>query len=296
MKDLFFTRKNDLKTVDQVQKTISYIKEYLKTCYPENEISVFIRIIIEHITKRSYPQAVISGTKLTEEQTILLHSILDRLKTFEPIQYIIGETEFFGLPFHVTKDVLIPRPETEELVELILNENKKSGLKVLDIGTGSGAIAIALAKHLEKADIEAWDISEEALKIATLNAKSNAVDITFRNVDVLKNYPTDTKFDIIVSNPPYILEKEKSGMDQNVLDYEPHTALFVPDNNGLLFYDRIADIALDLLEPNGKLYFEINQRKGEDTVQLVKSKGFINVCLFQDLNKNDRMVRAEVGK
>ena len=279
-----------------MQKTISYIKEYLKTCYPENEISVFIRIIIEHITKRSYPQAVISGTKLTEEQTILLHSILDRLKTFEPIQYIIGETEFFGLPFHVTKDVLIPRPETEELVELILNENKKSGLKVLDIGTGSGAIAIALAKHLEKADIEAWDISEEALKIATLNAKSNAVDITFRNVDVLKNYPTDTKFDIIVSNPPYILEKEKSEMDQNVLDYEPHTALFVPDSNGLLFYDRIADIALDLLEPNGKLYFEINQAKGKSTVELVKSKGFINVSLFQDLNKNDRMVRAEVGK
>ena len=279
-----------------MQKTISYIKEYLKAYYPESEISGFIRIIIEHITKRSYPQAVISDTKLTEEQTILLHSILDRLKTFEPIQYIIGETEFFGLPFHVTKDVLIPRPETEELVELILNENKKSGLKVLDIGTGSGAIAIALAKHLEKADIEAWDISEEALKIATFNAESNAVDITFRNVDVLKDYPTDTKFDIIVSNPPYILEKEKSGMDQNVLDYEPHTALFVPDNNGLLFYDRIADIALDLLEPNGKLYFEINQAKGESTVELVKSKGFINVSLFQDLNKNDRMVRAEVDR
>lgn len=279
-----------------MQKTISYIKEYLKAYYPESEISGFIRIIIEHITKRSYPQAVISDTKLTEEQTDLLHSILYRLKNSEPIQYIIGETEFFGLPFHVTKDVLIPRPETEELVELILNENKKSGLKVLDIGTGSGAIAIALAKHLEEGYIEAWDISEEALKIATLNAKSNAVDITFRNVDVLKSYPTDTKFDIIVSNPPYILEKEKSGMDQNVLDYEPHTALFVPDNNGLLFYDRIADIALDLLEPNGKLYFEINQAKGQNTVQLVKSKGFINVLLFQDLNKNDRMVRAEVDR
>ncbi len=277
-----------------MQKTISYIKEYLKAYYPESEISGFIRIIIEHITKRSYPQAVISDTKLTEEQTYLLHSILYRLKNSEPIQYIIGETEFFGLPFHVTKDVLIPRPETEELVELILNENKKSGLKVLDIGTGSGAIAIALAKHLEEGYIEAWDISEEALKIATLNAESNAVDITFRNVDVLKSYPTDTKFDIVVSNPPYILEKEKSGMDQNVLDYEPHTALFVPDNNGLLFYDRIADIALDLLEPNGKLYFEINQAKGQNTVQLVKSKGFINVSLFQDLNKNDRMVRAEV--
>ena len=279
-----------------MQKTISYIKEYLKAYYPESEISGFIRIIIEHITKRSYPQAVISDTKLTEEQTDLLHSILDRLKTFEPIQYIIGETEFFGLPFHVTKDVLIPRPETEELVELILNENKKSGLKVLDIGTGSGAIAIALAKHLEEGYIEAWDISEEALKIASLNAESNAVDITFRNVDVLKNYPTDTKFDIVVSNPPYILEKEKSGMDQNVLDYEPHTALFVPDNNGLLFYDRIADIALDLLEPNGKLYFEINQTKGQNTVELVKSKGFINVSLFQDLNKNDRMVRAEIDR
>ncbi|MBS5979559.1 MAG: peptide chain release factor N(5)-glutamine methyltransferase [Dysgonomonas mossii] len=279
-----------------MQKTISYIKEYLKAYYPESEISGFIRIIIEHITKRSYPEAVISDTMLTEEQTYLLHSILYRLKNSEPIQYIIGETEFFGLPFHVTKVVLIPRPETEELVELILNENKKSGLKVLDIGTGSGAIAIALAKHLEEGYIEAWDISEEALKIATLNAESNAVDVNFRNVDVLKNYPTDTKFDIIVSNPPYILEKEKSGMDQNVLDYEPHTALFVPDNNGLLFYVRIADIALDLLEPNGKLYFEINQTKGQNTVELVKSKGFINVSLFQDLNKNDRMVRAEIDR
>ncbi|WP_283685733.1 peptide chain release factor N(5)-glutamine methyltransferase [Dysgonomonas sp. Marseille-Q5470] len=279
-----------------MQKTISYIKEYLKAYYPESEISGFIRIIIEHITKRSYPEAVISDTMLTEEQTYLLHSILYRLKNSEPIQYIISETEFFGLPFHVTKVVLIPRPETEELVELILNENKKSGLKVLDIGTGSGAIAIALAKHLEEGYIEAWDISEEALKIATLNAESNAVDVNFRNVDVLKNYPTDTKFDIIVSNPPYILEKEKSGMDQNVLDYEPHTALFVPDNNGLLFYVRIADIALDLLEPNGKLYFEINQTKGQNTVELVKSKGFINVSLFQDLNKNDRMVRAEIDR
>jgi len=279
-----------------MQKTISYIKEYLKAYYPESEISGFIRIIIEHITKRSYPEAVISDTMLTEEQTYLLHSILYRLKNSEPIQYIIGETEFFGLPFHVTKDVLIPRPETEELVELILNENKKSGLKVLDIGTGSGAIAIALAKHLKETYVEAWDISEEALKTATLNTESNAVDVTFRNVDVLKSYPTDTKFDIIVSNPPYILEKEKSGMDQNVLDYEPHTALFVPDNNGLLFYDRIADIALDLLEPNGKLYFEINQAKGQNTVQLVKSKGFINVSLFQDLNKNDRMVRAEIDR
>lgn len=279
-----------------MQKTISYIKEYLKAYYPESEISGFIRIIIEHITKRSYPEAVISDTMLTEEQTYLLHSILYRLKNSEPIQYIIGETEFFGLPFHVTKDVLIPRPETEELVELILNENKKSGLKVLDIGTGSGAIAIALAIHLKETYVEAWDISEEALKTATLNTESNTVDVTFRKVDVLKSYPTDNKFDIIVSNPPYILEKEKSGMDQNVLDYEPHTALFVPDNNGLLFYDRIADIALDLLEPNGKLYFEINQAKGQNTVQLVKSKGFINVSLFQDLNKNDRMVRAVIDR
>lgn len=275
-----------------MQQAIAYIKESLKTYYPESEISGFIRIIIEHLTKQSYPLALIYDKDLTPDQTEHLSFILKRLKRYEPIQYILEETEFFGLPFFVNEGVLIPRPETEELVEIILHENPKSELNILDIGTGSGAIAIALAKYMKGASLSAWDFSQKALDVAIINAKTNEVNIDFRLVDVLKEYPKDQKFNVIVSNPPYIEEKEKDTMEQNVLAYEPHSALFVPDNEVLLFYERIADIALDLLSEKGKLYFEINQKKGIETVQILEQKGFVNIVLLQDLNKNDRMVRA----
>ena len=275
-------------------KAIAYIKETLNTYYPESEISGFMRIIIEYITGKSYPQASIDNAELTQEQQSKLSSILGRLRTYEPIQYILEETEFFGLPFFVNENVLIPRPETEELVELILSENTSSELRILDIGTGSGAIAIALAKHSKNAFVSAWDISFKALDVAVLNAKTNTVDISFKRVDVLSDVPADNKYDIIVSNPPYVLESEKDLMEQNVLDYEPHNALFVPDSEALLFYNRIADIALHLLHPKGKLYFEINQAKGQETMAMLESKGFVNIALFQDLSKKDRMVRAEL--
>lgn len=275
-----------------MRQTIAYIKESLRTYYPESEISGFIRIIIEHLTKQSYPLALVSDKSLTPEQAEELSSILKRLESYEPIQYILGETEFFGLTFFVNEGVLIPRPETEELVEIILNENQKSKLRVLDIGTGSGAIAIALAKHMNNASLSAWDFSEKALNVAITNSRSNRVDVDFSLIDVLIDYPNNKKFDIIVSNPPYIEEKEKETMEQNVLAYEPHSALFVPDNEALLFYERIADIALDILTEKGKLYFEINQAKGTETVQMLEQKGFIDITLLQDLNKNDRMVRA----
>jgi len=275
-----------------MQKAIAYIKESLNAYYPESEISGFTRIIIEEITKKSYSQALLNDEFLTDEQRKSLYAIVERLKTYEPIQHILGETEFFGLRFVVNKNVLIPRPETEELVELILNENRQTGLRVLDIGTGSGAIAIALAKHLKNADISAWDISYKALDVAVLNSKKNSTNIAFKMTDILSGYPKDKKFDIIVSNPPYVLESEKATMEQNVLEYEPHTALFVPDSKALLFYERIADIAHDLLNPGGKLYFEINQAKGQETVKMLEGKGFINVNLFQDLSRKDRMVRA----
>lgn len=275
-----------------MQKAIAYIKEVLNTYYPESEISGFTRIIIEYITKQPYPQAILSGKELTQKQQDSLAAIVERLKNDEPIQYILEEAEFFGLPFFVNKNVLIPRPETEELVELILKENQDTKLSILDIGTGSGAIAIALAKHMKEANLSAWDFSHKALDIAVLNSKANTVDITFKLVDVLKDYPSDQKYNIIVSNPPYIMEKEKAGMDKNVLDYEPHSALFVPDDRALLFYERIADIAKDILADKGKLYFEINQAKGNDVVQMLKNKSFTEVSLFQDLNKNDRIVSA----
>lgn len=275
-----------------MQEVITYIKDSLHTHYPESEISGFVRIVIEYITKKPYHQAILFNEKPTDEQLKILSEIIDRLNTYEPIQYILEETEFFGLPFYVNKNVLIPRPETEELVELIINENTEAGLRILDIGTGSGAIAIALAKHMKEADVTAWDISFKALDVAVLNSKKNSVNISFKRTNILSDYPNDKQFDIIVSNPPYIMESEKQEMEQNVLDYEPHQALFVPDNNPLLFYDRIADIALELLNPKGKLYFEINQAKGKDVVNMLKEKGFTNIALFQDLSKKDRMVRA----
>ncbi|MDR2950922.1 MAG: peptide chain release factor N(5)-glutamine methyltransferase [Prevotella sp.] len=275
-----------------MRRTIPYIKESLKTYYPENEISGFIRIIIEHISHKPYPQAYIDHLIFSCETNVQIESIIERLKQYEPIQYIVGETEFFGLPFSVNSDTLIPRPETEELVELIINENNKSGLKILDIGTGSGAIAIALAKHLNRADVFAWDFSQGALDMAKHNAERNNVQVEFNKVDVLDDYPKDIKYDIIVSNPPYVLESEKNVMEQNVLAYEPHSALFVPDADALLFYNRIADIALDALRPGGKLYFEINQVKGDETMEALRKKGFKEVVLFKDLSKNDRMVRG----
>ena len=277
-----------------MRKVVSHIKESLEAYYPESEISGFTRIIIEYITKKPYLQVCVDPPVFTPELHDQIDVILNRLKEYEPIQYIIEETEFYGLPFFVNRNVLIPRPETEELVELILSENKKSGLSLLDIGTGSGAIAVALAKNMDRALVSAWDISYKALDVAVLNSKANSTDISFDRVDVLGDYPTDKKYDIIVSNPPYVLESEKEQMEQNVLEYEPHTALFVPDNNALLFYKRIADIALNLLTPAGRLYFEINQAKGAETVKMLETKGFTGVALSQDLSKKDRMIRAKL--
>lgn len=275
-----------------MQEAIAYIKTSLQKFYTESEISAFTRIIIEYVLKKPYPQAILDNKPITRLQVRSIHTIVTRLRKYEPIQYITEETEFFGLSFFVNENVLIPRPETEELVEHIINENPKTGLKILDIGTGSGAIAIALAKYMKEAEVAAWDISYKALDVAVMNSKINSVDVSFKIVDVLDTYPTDRKFDIIVSNPPYILEKEKADMEKNVLDYEPHLALFVPDNNPLIFYERIADIASEILNPNGKLYFEINQAKGKEVVRMLKEKGFSDISIVKDISGNDRITKA----
>ena len=189
---------------------------------------------------------------------------------------------------------MIPRPETEELVEWILLNIKKINPHVLDIGTGSGCIAITIAKHFHYATVEGWDISDEALEIAKENARLNQVAVQFSKVDVLKEHFSEKKYDIIVSNPPYIKESEKGIMDENVLQFEPHEALFVPNEEALIFYDRIANIAKKQLNEGGMLYFEINHSKGEDIVQLLKSKNFKDVQLKNDISGNNRMVRGEV--
>lgn len=277
-----------------MQDIIKEIRSSLSDFYPEPEVQGLLRLIVEYVTGQSLP-ALLSdkNKKITKAQEQKAEEIVKRLQTFEPIQYIIGETEFFGLTFTVDKNVLIPRPETEELIELVLSENTQKSPRILDIGTGSGAIAISLKKHLRRSSVEAWDFSENALSIAKVNAEKNETEIVFKKVDILSDFPVNNRFDIIVSNPPYVLESEKQQMDANVLEYEPHSALFVPDENPLLFYDRIADISKTLFDKEGILYFEINQKKGQETVSLLEKKGFSNIALIKDLMGNDRIVKAE---
>ncbi len=278
----------------QVQSAVSAIKNSLKGYYDEGEISAFIRIILPYITRRQYSSLILDDKDDIDD--IQLAAVVNRLKQFEPIQYIIGEEEFFGLTFKVTPDTLIPRPETEELVELILAENKdlNPSASILDIGTGSGCIAISIAKYMAEGKVTAWDISEGALAVARGNASLNNVIVDFECVDVLGRYPQSHKFDIIVSNPPYVMDSEKGDMTANVLKYEPHSALFVPDNKALMFYERIADIGRELLNPNGKLYFEINRAKGQEMIDMLESKGYSYVNIVKDLSGNDRIVGAQI--
>lgn len=233
----------------------------------------------------------------TEEQP--LFEALSRLKLEEPIQYIIGNTEFYGLKVKVNTHTLIPRPETEELVDWILRDigNQESEVNILDIGTGSGCIAVALAKNLPNAKVYAIDVSEEALSVAKENAKLNDVKIEFIHQDILSLDNADQvlssrKFDIIVSNPPYVRVQEKSEIKNNVLNYEPHLALFVENNDPFLFYKVIAQFAVENLKPKGQLFFEINQYLGKEMVQLLKYYKFKNIELKKDLFDNNRMIKS----
>jgi len=226
--------------------------------------------------------------------------VLEKLKLHKPIQYIFGETEFFGLKFKVNQNVLIPRQETEELIALILqNSYSKTNepIQILDIGTGSGIIAISLAKELPNAKVYALDVSQNALQVAKQNAKSNNVDINWIHADILEKENwnlvfKNLKFNIIVSNPPYVRQLEKTEIHPNVLDNEPHLALFVDDNNPLLFYKAITDFAVDKLKPNGQLFFEINEYLGNETKQVLVGSDFEAIQLLKDLNGKDRMLKG----
>ena len=275
----------------------------LSSLYEEQEIESFFYIILEklHGLKRIdlalNPQTVMDGAHLKQWK-----NIVSELKKQRPIQYILGETTFYGLSFLVNENTLIPRPETEELVELIIKSFESSvsgsGLKILDIGTGSGCIAISLAKNIPNAAVFAIDVSEEALATAKKNAELNKVAIDFISTNILDIVTLsavaglDKQFDIIVSNPPYVRNLEKYEIKPNVLEYEPHLALFVDDIDPLLFYRKIAELAIKNLNPNGKLYFEINQYLGNETVELVESFGFKNVELIKDIYGNDRMIEG----
>jgi len=274
---------------------VKFFKDSLKNQYPANEITSFIKIIFEDLFNISQIKLISEkNLKLTSKQVNDLKQVTERLKYFEPLQYIIGFTEFYDLKFRVNKNVLIPRPETEELVDLIVKQYKNSSkqLKILDIGTGSGCIAISLAKNISNSNVTAIDIDEKVLKTASENAKINDAQLSVIELDIIseKNTIFDKKFDIIVSNPPYVLNSEKKLMQKNVLDYEPKKALFVENNNPLLFYDVIADFSRNNLTESGKLFFEINENYGNATIELLNKKGFNNIELVKDLNEKDRII------
>ena len=269
------------------------INEHLSGCYSAGEISALTRIIATELLGVSQMAYFLKDSiTLTAEQEALLDNAIKRLKKQEPIQYILGYGDFCGLKFKVTPATLIPRPETSELVEWIASEATGSE-SILDIGTGSGCIAISLAHKLQQSKVAAWDISHDALAVAAENSKTNDCNVTFEHVDILAYQPTAGKqFDIIVSNPPYIKENEKEAMHSNVLDWEPHTALFVPDSDPLLFYRTIAEKGLTILKPGGSLYFEINRAHGKETMEMLESLGYTGIELRKDFAENDRMIRA----
>ncbi|WP_339918136.1 peptide chain release factor N(5)-glutamine methyltransferase [Yeosuana marina] len=285
-------RLKDIKELFQIE---------LNGMYDKEEIDNFFFMIIEsYLNLKRIDLALNPELSCKDNQSQLLNDALAHLKKQIPIQYILGETEFFGLPFKVNSSVLIPRPETEELVSWIINQQpktEKQELSILDIGTGSGCIAISLAKKLPNAKVYALDVSKESLNVAKKNAKLNNVVIEFFEADILnsKAWSEEFKnltFDVIVSNPPYVRELEKDMMKNNVLKNEPHLALFVEDEDPLLFYKAITQYAVNNLTNKGRLFFEINEYLGKQMIQLIKKCGFNSVELKQDIFKKDRMIKA----
>nr|WP_314287282.1 peptide chain release factor N(5)-glutamine methyltransferase [uncultured Capnocytophaga sp.] len=277
-----------------------YIEATLGALYPKSEIQSFYFILLEHYIgcKRAEILAF-PDTFIEEDIAQPIFKAIRELHSFKPIQYILGETVFFSNRFFVDKNVLIPRPETEELVAWVIEEathmlSKKDCIRVLDIGTGSGCIAISIAKRIPRTEVTAIDISGRALEIAKRNALLNEVDIEFLEEDILRIEKFSEKYDIIISNPPYVRELEKGEMSSNVLDYEPHLALFVSDENPLLFYRKIVSIAQKSLVSKGKLFFEINQYLGEEMRNLLTNNDFKEVVLLEDIFGNDRMIKGEL--
>jgi release factor glutamine methyltransferase len=280
----------------QIKKYRDYFIETLTPIYDAIEAESFFYLILEqnHQMKRIdlalQPESIFTG-----KQIEVWNEILEKLQQEIPIQYILGKTHFYGLDFEVDENVLIPRQETEELVEWIITNqqiNKPTNQQILDIGTGSGCIAISLAKNLTSAKISAIDISEKALAVAKKNANLNQVDVTSIHQNILETEDLQASFDIIVSNPPYVRNLEKAEIKKNVLEHEPHLALFVEDHDALIFYRKIAELAQKNLKANGQLYFEINQYLGKEMIDLLESMGFVEVALRKDIYGNDRMIMA----
>lgn len=269
----------------------------LQGTYEEDEAHAIFLIVVSHVLDYNRTDYLLNKEReLTDAQYLEFDSILMQLKTGRPVQYILKETVFYGLPFKVTESVLIPRPETEELVDWIL-ETAGSVPEIgslIDIGTGSGCIAVSFKKNLPAIDVIGLDVSEKAIEIASANAILNEVVIDFIKADI-RNFRTEQKFDIVVSNPPYITIDEKEEMHRNVLENEPHLALFVSNERPLIFYECIADFALQSLNKDGMLFFEINEHFGKETVDMLASKSFTNIVLRKDMQGKDRMICCKLS-
>lgn len=278
------------------------LNQSLSDLYPKSEIRIFGNLILKKITDLSLARILADKDMvLSLEQSEEADQIIERLTNYEPIHYVLGETEFFNLKFKVNPDVLIPRPETEELVEWVSDDLKfvelssdsaEQNVKILDIGTGCGCIPVALKKHHPKTQISAMDVSAEALVVAKENGALNQTDVGFFQDDILNPKADERKWNIIVSNPPYIPLDEKVDIDKQVKSYEPHVALFSPTEEPLLFYHSIAKYALQHLEPDGKIYLETHKNLSRDVAMLLGEYGFKDVIIRTDMSGNERMVRA----
>lgn len=277
-----------------MNKIVAYIRSRLQPYYTAEEVSALSRIVCCDLLGQAPTDYYLGkDIALSPKKEQELEDILQRLSRFEPLQYIEGRTLFLGREFWVAPGVLIPRPETEELVELMLKEIPADA-RILDVGTGSGCIAISLAKELPDALVTAWDVSREALSVARANARKLQADVRFVECDVLACQVDEVGlYDVIVSNPPYVTEAEKADMEPNVLQWEPSLALFVPDDDPLRFYRRIAVLGRDMLADGGRLYFEINRAYGREMVEMLRTMGYVGVRVEKDLSQNDRFVIAE---
>lgn len=297
------------------QEQYQRIRDSLTAVHEVSEAEAIAALVVEHVGRKPLNQ--LRQVVPTTEQTQQTDRILQQLLVHRPLQYVLNEAWFYGLKFEVNESVLIPRPETEELVDWVVKEVRsrkdevRSGkpevrswkndvlsiIRILDIGTGSGCIPIALKKNLPETDLSAIEVCSEAIHTAMINAVNNETEINFQLLDFLDESKWDQldRYDFIISNPPYIKSTEAATMSKHVLDFEPHKALFVPDEDALLFYRKIADFALQHLQPDGAVYLEINQQLGKETVALFQQKGF-SVELRKDMSGNDRMVKASREK
>lgn len=282
-------------TSNRLKAILTFAKTELALFYDEREIQSFFYMLCEHYLGIAKTAVILNPDyALSESELLKFNFAIKDLKAEKPIQYILGKTEFFGFDFKVNEHTLIPRPETEELVKWVIdNENSTSPLQILDIGTGSGCIAISIAKQLPEAKVMGVDISAEALQIARLNNENLNASVIFELMDILNPPKTfASTFDIIVSNPPYVLETEKTLMKKNVLEFEPHQALFVKDSDPLLFYRKILDFAQNHLVSNGKIYFEINEKLGTELSVLLKEFNYRQIEIKNDLFDKPRMICA----